>query len=292
MKKKFKNSIMKHLILLMTALLIVGKGMGQDKSDSKHAVAIIGAAGSSTIKYSSDTGGNKNGFGGLIGIGYSYQLADNWLFVTGLELSFYNAKKTIDAYSDAYPSNDGQYDFEFRTNISNYEEAIKVTSLNIPIMTQFELPVFVEHWFYIAGGLKVGIPLSQTYEILGSNIENAGYYSVWSDKDDLVLDTQEFMGFGRFHRENIKGDLDLKIMYMLALETGLKWKLSERASFYTGAYFDFGFNTKKEEEDKNLVQYNTEDPENFINNSIVQTKLIGGIAPVAVGLKMRLSFKL
>lgn len=292
MEKELKNSVMKHLTLLVAALLIVGNGMGQDKGRSKHEVAIVGAAGSSTIKYDSDIGNDKNGFGGLIGVGYSYELAENWQFVTGLELSFYNAKTTIDNYAEAYPSNDGQYDFEFRSKISNYEEALKVASLNIPIMVQFQLPVSEQHQFYIAGGFKVGIPLSQTYEILSSTIENSGYYPIWSDKEDLVLDTQEFMGFGTYHIENVKGDLDLKTLYMLALEAGVKWELGEMTSLYTGAYFDYGFNAAKEEEGKNLVQYNTQDPANFISNSVMQTTLVDEIAPIAVGLKVRLAFKL
>lgn len=282
----------KILVSTVAVLLAVGNVIGQEQP--KQEISVWGAGGLSTLKYSTDIGDNKNGFGGSFGVGYNYFFTDQWSLGTGLELSLYNAKTTFDTYSDAYKSNDGEYDFEFRSTVNGYEEKQNTMFLNIPIIAQFQMPIFGENQFYAAGGFKFGIPVSKKYKVSSATLNNSGYYAQWSEQNgrELVMDSQEFMGFGKFDKSGDKKDLDLKVACILSLEAGMKWKVGEELSLYTGAYFDYGLNDINKNNDKKLVQYHTADPANFITNSIVHTKLTDKVVPMAAGLKVRLAFGL
>lgn len=282
----------KILVLTVAVLLASANVIGQDQP--RQEISVWGAGGLSTLKYSTDVGSNKNGIGGSFGVGYNYFFTDQWSLGTGLELSLYNAKTAFDSYSDAYKSNDGEYDFEFRSTVSNYEEKQNTMFLNIPVMAQFQLPVMGENKFYAAGGFKFGIPVTKKYKVSGATLKNSGYYAQWSEQSgrELVMDSQEFMGFGSFDRSGEKKDLDLKVACLLSLEAGMKWKMGEALSLYTGAYFDYGLNDINKDNDKKLVQYNTTDPANFITNSVLQTSLTDKVRPMALGLKVRLAFGL
>jgi hypothetical protein len=262
------------------------------QKQSKHEFSVWAAGGLSTIKSNIDAVDCKNGVGGSLGIGYNHSLTNQWSIGTGLELTLYNTKVTFDNYSDSYNSNDGQYDFEFQTAITDYEENQNTIFLNIPVMIQFQMPVFADNQFYIAGGFKFGIPVTKKYKITNAAMKNSGFYPIWSGEENLILDSQEFMGFGNFNRKDIEEDFELKVAYIISMEGGIKCRLNETLSVYTGAYFDYGLNDINKENNKNLVQYNVADPPNFINNSILQTRLTNKVVPMAVGLKIRLAFGL
>lgn len=279
---------MKKLTLIFTILFISAFANAQEQT--KNEILVFGATGLSTLKYESKVGNYKSGFKSAFGLRDNYYLNNHWSLATGVELSFSVAKTNIDTYSDAYNSNDGEYDFEFRTTVSDYEEKQKATFLDIPIIAQFQLPVSPKSQLYVAGGVKLGFPLSQRYEVSSARMQNSGFYPDWSGEEDLVLDEQKFMGFGTFDRKAIKGELDFKMAYLFSLETGIKWKSGNKGSIYTGLYLDYGLNDINSGNNKKLVEYNTADPENFINNSITQTQLIDKLTPMALGLKLSFAF--
>ncbi|MDR2123139.1 MAG: outer membrane beta-barrel protein, partial [Flavobacteriaceae bacterium] len=167
----------KILTLTLTALLAVGNLTAQDQS--KHEFSLWGTGGLSALNYSTDVGDSKGGLGSSLGIGYSYSLTDQWSIGTGLELSFHNSKTTFDSYSDSYASNDGEYDFDFYTTVSGYEEKQNAAFLNIPVVAQFQTPVSGENKFYASGGIKIGIPVTGKYEISNTTMKNSGYYPIW-----------------------------------------------------------------------------------------------------------------
>lgn len=290
--------IKKYILLAVAGIFSCSAALCQEQL--KHEFSVWGAGGLSTLKVNSKIGNNKNGAGTSFGIGYNYFVTEQWSVGSGLELSFYNARTTINSISDKYSSNDGEYDFEFRTTVSDYKENQNATYLNIPLLAQFQMPVLGKNQFYAAGGFKLGIPVSKKYKIAKASMKNSGYYPLWNDKEELVLDTQEFMGFGSFKRNNIKRDLDLKVACLLSLEAGMKWKVGETTALYTGAYFDYGLNDINKSTNKRLVEYNKVNPEDFINNSILSSrytttdgkseKLTKKVLPMALGLKVRFAF--
>lgn len=264
------------------------------QSESRHETSVYGGDGLSTFDYSTSIGGSKLRGGGILGIGYNYRFSENWSISTGLELNFYSSKIKGSGFNDAYDVNDGEYDLEFRTDVAGHIEKQKATYLSVPVMMQFQLPVFNEHQFYIAGGFKFGIPASAKYAVERSIISNIGYYPDL----DIIYSDQHFMGFGTFSRTGFEEDLDLKFSSAVELEAGMKWKLPNLLSLYTGAYFDYGLNDIKKDVNKRLIEYDPAYEQNFTVNSIFSSqysndgKLTDKVVPMSVGIKVKLAFAL
>jgi len=263
-------------------------------SQNKHEFSVYGGGGLSTLKYKMSVGEQKNNFGGLAGIGYTYFFSSKIGLGSGAELALYNAKSTIDNLGDKYMAKDMEgAGFEFRSTVSNYEEKQKAMYVNIPLMLQFQTGK--KHMFYAAAGGKIGIPLNGKYKTSGATIKNSGYYA----EEDYEYTTQEFMGFGTFTGRDMDDDVDFKLAYIVSAEAGMKWKLKDNLSLYTGAYFDYGLNDIQKDNDRRFVQYNTAKPKEFINNSVLTSQFSHNnktenftdkINLMSVGLKVKLAF--
>lgn len=48
------------------------------------------------------------------------------------------------------------------------------------------------------------------------------------------------MGIGDFESENVKGNLEIKALYSLSVESGMKWILGNKLNLYSGIYCDYG----------------------------------------------------
>lgn len=266
------------------------------QSGPRHELSVWGGGGLSTLNYSTEIGDSKLRGGGSFGLGYNYGFNDRWSINTGLEFSFYNSKVNGSEFSDRYDTNDGEYDFQLRSDVVGYIEKQKAIYLNIPIMAQYELPLS-DHKFYASGGFKVGLPISGKYKVDRGIIYNHGYYP---DRD-IIYSDQKFKGFGTFSRAGFEDDLDLKLACMVSLEAGMKWKLPNSLSLYTGAYFDYGLNDIKKDADKRLIGYDPAYDESFTVNSIISsqylkegqsTNITDKVIPMSAGIKIRLAFAL
>jgi opacity protein-like surface antigen len=190
--------------------------------------------------------------------------------------------------------------FQFRSEVSGFEEKQRAMMLQVPLMLQFQTGG--DRQFYVAAGGKVGIPLQGKYNNTAS-YSNSGYYP----HENALYDTQEFLGFGNFPNKKSDGDLDFKTVFFLSAEAGLKWKLSDGLSLYTGAYMDYGLNKQSITLQPSLVEYNRNNPPAFKVNSILtyiysspsysssfiypgKTFYTDKIRPVAAGIKLRLAF--
>jgi len=287
--------IKKYIFLAVAGLLACTATFSQNYA--KQELSLWGAGGLSTLKYDAVIGDKKNGIGGAFGVGYNYFFTEQWSIGSGIELAFYNSKTEMNNFSDVYNSNDGEYQFEFRTDVDQYIEKQNTLLVNIPVMVQFQLPVLGNNQFYAAAGGKIGIPVSKKFKVTDASFSNTAYYAQW----DSSVEELEFMGFGDFTRKDVKGNTDLKVAYMLSLETGMKWKLPNTLALYTGAYFDYGLNDISKTNDKRLIEYNMKNPEDFIHNSVLSSKYtVDGktvsftdkVRPMAVGIKVRLAFGL
>ena len=298
----------KKILLTMVAGLISCTVMfsqnEQTPKESRHEISVAVAGGLSTLQIGGGHGSlnASKGGGGTFGAGYDYRIADRLSLGTGLELALYNSKASLNDVADRYASNDGEYDFEFRTTVSDYDETQRAMYLNVPLLVRFRHPATEKIGFYGVGGIKFGIPLAGKYTVTKATMKNSGYYAIWSgEQRELVLDTQEFMGFGTFRRNDVKGDLDLKLACILTLEAGVRFGLGDRLALYAGAYFDYGLNDLAGNANKRLVEYNAANPPAFANNSLLSSRyaangkterLTGKVVPISVGLKVSLGFGL
>lgn len=284
--------VVKYILIAVAGLMSCTALNGQ----SQHEFSVYGGGGLSSLNYKTTIGDQKDGFGGTFGFGYHYFLTNNIALGTGLELSLYYAKATFNNVSDKYMTKDMNGDsFEFRSTVSNYEEKQNSMFLNIPIMVQYQFEG--ENKFYIAAGGKIGIPINGKYETNGVTIKNSGYFP----HENKEYTEETFLGFGTFTDRDMDEDVDFKVAFMLSAELGMKWKIGENMSLYTGAYLDYGLNDiQKDSRTKDFVAYNVDRPREFTTNSILTSKYaVDGttvmtftdkVSPIAAGIKIRLAF--
>jgi len=269
----------KQIIILLTALSSFSA-----VAQSIHEFSIYAGGGLSTLNYSLQEGNRSNGLGGDFGVGYAYFFSEHWGVNTGLGLALYNAKATFNngttIITPTLQDNEGDI-FDMHTTLNGYEEKQNTTFLNIPVMLQYQTGN--TNKFYAQGGVKVSIPLSGSYETNSNSITNKGYYPEY----DNWATTQKFMGFGIFLDKKSENDLDLKVLFMLSAEAGMKWAIGEKLSLYTGLYFDYGLNDIVAH-DKPFVNYSVADPENFSTNSSLES-LTDKVSNMAIGVKVKLA---
>lgn len=170
--------------------------------------------------------------------------------------------------------------------------------INIPLMLQFQHGE-KNKWF-MSAGVKIGIPVSGKYKSSASEIINKGYFY---DTGNWGGESQEFMGFGTYANYKNDEDIDFNVVCLFSAELGMKWGLTDKMSLYTGAYFDYGLNDiVKGGHDRSFTKLvETQDGIKTLNNSILNSsigysnntftqELTERVVPMAVGLKLRLSF--
>ena len=267
-------------------------------AQTAHEFSIYAGGGISTLKYSVTTGEQKMGLGGHAGLGYTFFFSPNWGLGTGVELSLYNSKFNLSSLTNQYrlidiSDTEGHGELEFTSALNNYEEKQKAYLLQIPLMLQFQSNG--NHKFYAAAGAKVGFPISASYKA-SARLDNSGYYAY----ENYTYTTQLFRGFGSANKSS-DNDLSFKTSFFASVEAGMKWRLSDNMSLYTGAYLDYGLNNvRKEQSAKQFVEYNAINPEKYEINSVVYAQytepgknpriFTDKLSLLAAGIKLRLTF--
>lgn len=258
---------------------------------SKHEFSVIAGAGLSSLHYKTAVGNQKDGFGGLFGLGYSYSFTDKISLNTGVELALYSAQTTFDKLTTSFATQDAEgTSFEYRSSLTQGKETQNATMLHIPLMLQYAAGK--KDKLYAAAGVKIGIPVSGTYKSTAESQRNTGYYP---HEGIEYGEGFEFLGFGTYANPSTEADLNLKIAYILALETGMKWKLAGGMALYTGIYCDYGLNDiAKDRGIKEILDHKPAEPSNLNTNSLLASRNTQGEAfadkakPIAVGIKLRL----
>lgn len=294
--------ISKITLGLSLALLSFGQITAQQQS--RHELSVTGGGGLSSLKFDVDKGDHSQKIGGLLGVGYSYFINDNFSLNTGLEVTLYNSEATLNTLTDTYRAVDTEGDFLFNTSVSDYKEKQRSAFLNIPVIVQYQYPVMDEHKFYVAAGGKVGIPLSGSYKTSGASFATSGTFDKLGGSP--TFSDVPGLGFYKFTGREVDEDIDYKVAIMLSLETGMKWKVGSSMSLYTGVYFDYGLNDiRKGDKDQKFLVYQSPDngvkAENFQQNSMLQSQytennvtrsMTDKVIPMALGVKVRLAFSM
>lgn len=280
------------LLLLMTICGTMGKAYGQTKNEvSFHIKGLFSKLDYEVLQNKSDMGDGLS-----FGAGYSYYLSDNWSIGTGVELQYITGTAYVSSIEDSYTTVDMEGEnFEFRYQAQDFSESQYANFLNIPVTIQYETTGITR--FYAAGGLSVGFVLQSEYKAEASSLNTSGYYEQY----DVELQNPKFAGFGDFGAFNTpKSELGLKTNLVLNLETGVKFMLDNNQALYMGLFADYGLrNLKPEENQQNLIDYNNENPMNFINNSLLSstnntasTTYVERVRTLALGLKIKYAFQL
>lgn len=264
---------------------------------STHEFSLYGSGGLSTLEHDLNIGKSKSKAGGTLGVGYTYFLCSKIGIVSGFEVGMYNSETKFGELKNSNTALDmDDTEFELRSTINQYVEKQTASLLQIPIMLQYQ--TVGTNKFYVSAGAKVGLPLTSKYKIKGGHYRFTGYYPL---EELEYTEEHDFLGFGRHRVSKTKDDLKLKVAVILSAESGMKWKLGDSYSLYTGLYIDYGVNDINKNKGKDdLVGYNAASPKVFKNNSMlnsVYTTTDGKIENMgdkinllSVGFKLKLSF--
>ena len=209
---------MRKLNIILIIMLLMLSSTAYSQEYFKHEVSVGLGGGLSTLSYKTSFGDQKNGFGGLFTVGYHYFFTPEWAIGTGVDVALYNSKFDLKSVANRHSVDARDYQgatFVFSSEASDFNEKQQAVMLQIPIMAQYQFG----EMYYVAGGGKIGLPLSKKYTGKGT-FDNYGYFSAENYTYHSPDDRQ--MGFDRFIGKESDGDLDLKASFLLALEAGVK----------------------------------------------------------------------
>lgn len=256
----------------------------------KNEYSIYAGAGIQGLQYTNTLGDAAAKPGFQAGIGFTHFLSSRWGLRSGLELGYYHSRATLQPgtpFTSYEIDSEGQA-FEFRVKAGDYIEVQKIYTVNIPLQLVYQTPAAGKQQFYAAGGVKLGLPLSQRYNTSASDITASGYYP----NLNIELTDLPVHGFGKQSGWSSEGEYDLKPSFSLAAEAGIRFRLASGKHLYAGAYVDYGLNdTRKSEGAASLLAYNPNGLAQAkatglfnLNNAVSNTRLI------AYGIKVGFAF--
>lgn len=289
----------KSAVLLLSFLFISNAAYSEEKP--RNELSIWGQGGFSSLYYNMSEGSFRMGGGLGGGLGYTAFFSKHWGFTFGAEVMSYRGKAKLDDFSDSYDYTDSTEGlFVFNYNYKNYEEVQKALYLNIPLMFQYQGNG--KHKFFFAIGGKIGIPLSGSFKSSADELKTSGTF----DYEGVIYENIGVHDFSTYQMVK-SDDLKLKVAGMLSAETGIKWRLGERMSLYTGVFVDYGLNNvNKEKQENHLLEY-TGDPATPNNSTMDYYSVLNSyytnskgnketftdrVVPFSFGLKARLTLGL
>ena len=264
--------------------LLFGFSAGAQNSE----FSLSAGGGLSGLKYDLPNGDSKLKPGFQAGIGYTKFYNSRWGLATGLGLGYYQSRATLtpNTVFSSYSVDSENNAFEFRVNTKGYEEKQNLYALQIPVMVQFQSPSKTSTQLYAQGGVKLGIPISSSYQTKADEINASGYYP---DVNAEITDLPAH-GFGTQTNWSGKGDYDFKLSYSLAAETGARFRLSLGNYLYAGLFIDYGLNNlKKQEGDQTLLTYHpTAISQSQATGVFSLANTTGNARFMAYGIKLRI----
>jgi len=178
------------------------------------------------------------GYSGAAGI--SYFLSDNLAIETGLGLTQYKAKFSLNGtFTDInLTADDNDYLF-YKVITAAYDSVVTASYLSVPVMLSYTSGKPGSIGFYTEGGFNVSIPLSVTYANKGS-YEYAGDYPSKVFGDGLVTIPEK----GFYSRQDINqtGKTSMKgINISLSASAGINFPLGYYSSVMAGPVINLGF---------------------------------------------------
>lgn len=237
------------------------------------------------------------------GLGFVWHFSKHWGISSGAEFMMYRAK--IDVTNFAGRTNP---DFDYGAQMfrfNKFSEKQESYNLEFPIMLQYMTPIGAAkaNNFYVEAGARLGYMLKTKYEQDFNKME-VGDYSI-----DNVQGDREIGWDPNDRSFSNKGDIDMKLNVVGALETGVRWKLSPAVGLYTGIYAGIGlinpvknsyFSVIVAEANDKLYHSVLEAKENIHYTGEIDgnkampysggDKLLAPMRTMAAGLRLRLTF--
>jgi hypothetical protein len=135
--------------------------------------------------------------------------------------------------------------------------------------------------------VKLGIPVNATASINAKTVTTSGYYAF---EDGTYEDLPQY-GFVNGHKgEQLNYSVKLNIAALLALETGMRFRVGYQKHLMTSVYLDYSLNNMQKIKDRHVLEYQPSHPSMFVYNSIINTSLLDKVSLMSLGVKVGLSF--
>ena len=318
MQRKNRNLSVKLMALLfaMSALQVSAK--------NPHEFSVFGSGGYSFFSYrrsdatvqvpilsndyhmyKEDSYGNQRAVGkitsagsaGDIGVGFTGFLTPQFGLHVGLGVALHNVGVKVDYLktfsTETYEDEDKKYTKNRFSTLYDYRETYRTFSLTIPLMLQFQTMEQTQStWrhkrssdakagFYGMAGVKLNVLISNTYESKVASL----YNTVHIVELHNWADTQEVDDLGWYKGKPQKGDFGF-VQAFLAVEAGMKWRISSNMFLYTGGFLDYALNDPSKNDRKPTSDYTTS--ESIKNPSLLEISDQQNL--MVVGVKLRLAF--
>jgi hypothetical protein len=286
------------MALMATICCLISGIQAQELPKDELSVYLLG--GFTQLRHGNAfTSEGKLGGGG--GLSYASPISLHWDVIGGLELLSYHSAVNVDSLSSSAErmyNDGGRIESEYyRAQIAGYAEQQHITYLQVPLMVRYKIQVAGDHKFYAAAGIKVGYSIITHYNSTIAKLTTTRYFP---DTEEEFLPDMSNHGIGVFSNQSTKGSMAFKTGNISAtLEIGMRWRISQRMSLYTGVFFDYGlWETGPRQSETNLPLVTYDDANNtLLYNSMLSSKnqesntlYVDKLGLLAVGLKISLAF--
>ncbi len=166
------------------------------------------------------------------GISFAVYPWEHFGFATGLDYSMRKKTNTGENAEIKTITDNAGDEVIIKYSIDKYEEELQANTFQIPILLKLRWD-----YFYIAAGIKVGLPQSMEAKFGYDNLTVEGcVYNV-------CIDSLPNMGFGVHEDGSVTTKITMKTLYMLTAESGVRIKFSENLALVLGAYADYSLNS-------------------------------------------------
>lgn len=226
--------------------------------------------------------GSRSGMGGYgVEFGYGRFLTNQIGVQLGFGLEGYGSSSTLDyrqVLSGVIDQGGDQY--EFRTTYQQWKERQRITYLTIPVEGFYRMPVGSHLGVQLSGGVKIGVPLSGSYQSQGGSFTTSGYYSQWN----VELSNLPAYGFDTYSGP-YSGSLNPGMSLSGLLEAGCVYGKNKHYDLYVGAYMSYGFNHVLGSTNVHPI-YTAQG----IYQGLFGSDQTGTVKPVAIGIKVGINW--
>jgi len=168
------------------------------------------------------------------GFAISIYPVENFGFSAGIEYSWRWQTKTGERNGTNPTAVDSEGDpFVFKYSIDKYKEELFGRILQVPLFLKYNNDLY-----YTAAGAKIGFVQEAGTKISYKGLKTEGYLPQY----DLHLTGPLSQGFGEQKDSSLKTKISSKTLVMLALEGGVKLKLSDNFFLAAGVFADYSLN--------------------------------------------------
>ena len=179
-------------------------------------------------------GASELSYNSVPGFAISVYPVKNFGFSAGIEHSWRWKTKTSKPSGENPAVVDGEGDsLVFKYSIDKYKEELFGRILQVPLLLKYN-----NDSYYTAAGVKIGMVQEASTKISYRGLKTEGYYPRY----DLTLTGPLSQGFGEQKNRSSKTKISSKTLTMLALEGGVKLKLSDNFTMLAGVFADYSFN--------------------------------------------------